>query len=90
MNSKPSIVVNRAMTQFEAIADRLQRGEISPDEADAESKLVQASLESEMLADISATIAKRRIARGRRSVLTMVVLAALILLALYIRYANAA
>ena len=90
MNSKPNIVVNRAMTQFEAIADRLQRGEISPDEADAESKLVQASLESEMLADISATIAKRRIARGRRSVLTMVVLAALILLALYIRYANAA
>jgi hypothetical protein len=78
------------MTQFEAIADRLQRGEISPDEADAESKLVQASLESEMLANISATISKRRIARGRRRVLIMVVLAALILLALYIRYSNAA
>ena len=55
MNATPNGTIDQTMVKLEAIADRLQRGEITMEEADAESLLVRASLVREVRAGINGT-----------------------------------
>ena len=91
MKSTPNEIVARSMAQFEAIANRLGRGEISPEEADAESTLVQAALDREIVSSVSASLPARTFLHSLKAAIIPVgILVALILLGLYFKHTGAA
>jgi hypothetical protein len=91
MNSTTNEIVARFMNQFEAIANRLERGEISPEEADTESKLVQAALDREIISSVNASLAARTFFQALNAATIPVgILIALVLLGLYFKHSGAA
>jgi hypothetical protein len=67
MNATPNKSIDQAMAKLEAIADRLQRGEITLEAADAESRLVRDALVREVKAGNNETASAGRRARMRTS-----------------------
>jgi len=68
MKKDPSDPVDKAMVELETIADRLQRGAITLEEADAESRFVRDALTREMKSATRAPVAGTPASRLRRTI----------------------
>lgn len=71
MNATPNGSIDQTMAKLEAIAYRLHRGEITLEEADAESRLVRTSLVREVTAGNSDTVSADRASRMQTALATV-------------------
>jgi hypothetical protein len=69
------------LKKLEAVADALQAGRITPEEADAESSKVLQELDHQIIRNAEQTIEANRVARGRKAIAVLIAVVLLFIIA---------